>query len=354
MVSVRGQGGEMVPCRGITNRRALLPAEQDLITTLGCTKEEYFQFLEDCHYASTERGEEYALIPDVRNDPVSIAINIAIGIALSAVSALMAPKPSQQQQEEKRSIKTADQKGRDRFTPYESFGSVQELATLGKIIPLIYTRQGVRVNGQLLWSHLDSQGSSQLLRAIVLFGNGITGRPSFNGYAIGDQLIKNYGAARLRLFFSSGERNIRPNQQGYSRIVKTDQYNETENGEWAIKLPKDPFQILDDEYLEKGWNQWAGLVSVLQRHANVNANAEFGVHSPIPNGHVMLPYELTLIYDGNKQAKEDARAKNEKTRESMRLCQLVQADNTRAGLTTSRSEYTKQGVILNIALPTTI
>ena len=107
----------------------------------------------------------------------------------------MAPKPSQQQQEEKRSIKTADQKGRDRFTPYESFGSVQELATLGKIIPLIYTRQGVRVNGQLLWSHLDSQGSSQLLRAIVLFGNGITGRPSFNGYAIGDQLIKNYGAA---------------------------------------------------------------------------------------------------------------------------------------------------------------
>ena len=68
----------------------------------------------------------------------------------------------------------------------------------------------------------DSQGSSQLLRAIVLFGNGITGRPSFNGFAIGDQLIKNYGAARMRLYFSSGERNIRPNQQGYSRIVKTD------------------------------------------------------------------------------------------------------------------------------------
>ena len=139
----RGQGGEMVPYRGITNRRALLPAEQDLIATLGCTRDEYFQFLEDCHYASSERGEEYALVPDVRNDPVSIAINIAIGIALSAVSALMAPKPSQQQQEEKRSITPADQKGRDRFTPYESFG-VQELATLGKIIPLIYTRRGVR------------------------------------------------------------------------------------------------------------------------------------------------------------------------------------------------------------------
>ena len=62
MVSVRGQGGEMVPYRGITNRRALLPAEQSLIGTLGCTKEEYFQFLEDCHYASLN-GVRYALIP---------------------------------------------------------------------------------------------------------------------------------------------------------------------------------------------------------------------------------------------------------------------------------------------------
>ena len=46
----------------------------------------------------------------------------------------------------------------------------------------------------------------------------------------------------------------------------------------------------------------------------------------------MLPYELTLIYDGNKQAKEDARAKNEKTRrEYASYASLVQADNTRAG-----------------------
>ena len=322
----------MVPYRGITNRRALLPAEQDLIATLGCSKDEYFQFLEDCHYASAKRKDGYALVPDVRNDPVTLIVNLVIGLALTAVSTLLAPKPSQQQQDEKRSIKTADQKGRDRFTPYESFGSVQELASLGKIIPLIYTQQGVRVNGQLLWSHLDSQGSSQLLRAIVLFGNGITGRPAFNGFAIGDQLIKNYGAARMRLFFSSGERNIRPGNQGYSRLLTSDQYNETDQGDWAITLPNDPFLILDDEYLEKDGTNGRDWYPYLSGTRNVNANADFGVHSPIPNGHAfMLPYELTLIYDGNKQAKEDARAKNEKTRrEYATYASLAQADNIKA------------------------
>jgi hypothetical protein len=337
----------MVPYRGITNRRALLPAEQSLIETLGCTKEEYFQFLEDCHYASIERGKEYALIPDVRNDPVSLAINLVIGLALTAVSALLAPKPSQQQQDERRSIKTADQKGRDRFTPYESFGSVQELATLGKIIPLIYTRRGVRVNGQLLWSHLDSQGSSQLLRAIVLFGNGITGRPSFDGFAIGDQLIKNYGAARMRLFFSSGERNIRPSKQGYSRLLRSDQYEETQQGDWAIKLPNDPFTILDDEYLEKDGENGRDWYPYFSGTRNVNANAEFGVHSPIPNGHVFrLPYELVLIYDGNKQAKEDARKKNDKIRQGFSsFASLVQADNEKASSKPKRVNV-KAGEIL--------
>ena len=307
------KSGEVVPYRGITSKRDLLPTEYALIDHLGLTREEYFEFLEQCHYASTERKEGYELVPDVVNGPVApILINLAIGIALSAVSALLAPKPSQQQQKERKDLQTGDQEGRQRFTPYESFGSVQELAKLGSIIPLIYTNFGVRVSGKLLWSHLQSQGSSQQLRTIVLFGNGVTGVPAFKGFAIGDQLLENYGESRMRLYFSEGYENTKSDEFGYGRLRGSDEYSETEEGSWAIKLPTDPFQVINDRQVYKG-NPGSWMPG-LSGTRNVSVNAEFGVFSPLPNGHAYkLPYELVLVVDGSgKDTKDDARTKKEK------------------------------------------
>jgi hypothetical protein len=330
MDSVRGISGEMVPYRGITNKRDLLPTEYALIDHLGLTRDEYFEFLEQCHYASTERREGYELVPDIVNDPVTILVNLAIGIALSAVSALLAPKPSQQQQKERKNLQTADQNGRQQFTPYESFGTVQELARLGSIIPLIYTDYGVRVSGKMLWSHLQSQGSSQQLRAIVLFGNGITGVPDFDGIAIGDQLLKNYGEGRMRVYYSEGYKNS-IQKQGYGRLRNTDEYPETDEGSWAIKLPNDPFKIENDnaKYKDGTPNWLAGLSGT----RNVSTNAEFGLFYPLSNGHAyQLPYELVLVVDGSgSDAKQDARTKKSKIKRKYKInASIVAAGNYKA------------------------
>ena len=334
MDSVRKPGGEMVPHRGYSNRRDLLPAERDLIETLGLSRAEYFDFLDNCYRASKERPAGYELIPDIRNEPISGStwIVLAIGVALSAAAYLLAPKPSQQQQRDRKSIETGDVNGRRRFTPYENFSSVQELAELGSVIPLIYTRTGVRVTGKLLWSHLESQGSSQLLRAIVLFGQGTTGRPSFKGWAMGDQLLKNYAEARMQLFFSEGNKNANASSNGYGRIQKTDRYSETDEGGWANKTLSDPFQVNDD-YIDwsntKGtsWNPW------FSGTRNQSVSIDFGCHSPVPNGHVYkLPYELVLVLDGTgqKQAKEDARQKKAKLKTDWPIyAGLIEAGNTK-------------------------
>jgi len=40
------------------------------------------------------RPAEYELVPDVRADPITMfVVNLVVGVALSAVSALLAPKP---------------------------------------------------------------------------------------------------------------------------------------------------------------------------------------------------------------------------------------------------------------------
>ena len=39
---------------------------------------EYFDFLDDCYRKSKERPPGYELIPDVRNDPVSVVVSLVL------------------------------------------------------------------------------------------------------------------------------------------------------------------------------------------------------------------------------------------------------------------------------------
>ena len=98
MAELRRVGGGVESHRRPAGRRALLPQEAVLCNTVGLTEKEYWHFVELTEAYNGERKEEYALIPDVRNDPVSIIVSLVVGAALSAVSALLAPKPKQQEQ----------------------------------------------------------------------------------------------------------------------------------------------------------------------------------------------------------------------------------------------------------------
>jgi hypothetical protein len=214
--NIRQIGGEMVTARSPFARRVLLPTEADLCNVLGITEEEYFQFLEGVAAKIKERPEAYDLIPDIRCDPVSLGLmtqaggltffgQIAVGVALTAASVLLAPKPPSQRQGTQE--RTADIGGTKKFSPQFSFNSVQDLANLGDLIPLVFTNRqlingitygGIRVNSQLLWSQMVSLGSYQQLKILALFSLGeIAKKPELKGYAIGDLLIENYHAEKI-------------------------------------------------------------------------------------------------------------------------------------------------------------
>ncbi len=214
--NIRKVGGEMVAARSPFTRRVLLPTEADLCNALGITEEEYFQFLEGVAAKIKERPEAYGLVPDLVAGPAAIAPfyaggsltflgQIAVGVALTAGSVLLAPKPPSQRQGTNE--RTADIGGTKKFSPQFSFNSVQDLANLGDLIPLVFTNRqlingitygGIRVNSQLLWSQMVSLGSYQQLKILALFSLGeIARKPELKGYAIGDLLIENYHAEKI-------------------------------------------------------------------------------------------------------------------------------------------------------------
>lgn len=283
----------MEPGRRPAGRRVLLPAEAELCNVLGLNEEDYWYFVALTDAYSGQRDEAYELVPDVRNDPVSIIITLAVGVALQAVSALLAPKPADPQQKTPPQTRTADIKGRDKFAPQDRFDSVQQLANLGAVIPLVFTRRGVRVTSQLLWSQLLSEGLGQQLKAITLFSLGqIERKPDFAGFAIGDTLLESYTNAKLALYF-------RPNG---GRLTEEDRYDQ---GTLTL-LKRDPFSVY--------WDQESAFKPYFSGARNPATQAQFGVYQPIPNGMMWRPnYELILKpKNADNDLKDDIDRKQDK------------------------------------------
>ena len=293
--NIRKPGGDLVPARSPFTRRVLLPTEADLCNVLGITEEEYFQFLEGVAAKIKERPEAYNLVPDLVNGPLVVAITyanagaltllgqIVVGVALSVVSYLLTPKPKPMKQGT--AERTADMAGLKRFAPQFSFNSVQDLANLGDLIPLVFTNQqeiinvgngtrqkygGVRVNSQLMWSQLISLGRFQQLKLLGLFSLGeIEKRPDFEGYAIGDLLISNYHA---------------------KKIFKLNYPENTPDGPPGENIPflrsGGKLSNIISEFQIDDKNYFSGT-------RNPTTQATFGLSAPVPNmTHFRLAYEL--------------------------------------------------------------
>jgi len=290
--NIRKPGGDLVSARSPFTRRVLLPTEADLCNLLGITEDEYFQFLEGVAAKVKERPEAYDLIPDIRCDPLTMTVGgkvvlttfgqIVVGVALSVLAYLLTPKPDLRQGTNER---TADMAGLKRFAPQFSFNTVQELANLGDLIPLVFTdrhevidtgsgtRQkygGVRVNSQLMWSQLISLGRYQQLKLLGLFSLGeVEKRPDFEGYAIGDLLISNYHA---------------------KKIFKLNYPNE-DDGPIGENIPflrtGGKFSdVVVHQFQIDGENYFSGT-------RNPTTQATFGLSTPVPNmTHFRLDYEL--------------------------------------------------------------
>src|SRR6056300_2051143 len=270
MAELRRVGGEMVPYRRPAGPRRLLPAEAELCNAVGLTEEEYWFFVDQTAAYNAERSKEYELIPDVRNDPVSLIVSLAIGVALSAVSALLAPKPTGESKEP-RSLKTEDVTGRNKFAPQANFDSLQDLAALGEIIPMVFTRKGVRANGLLLWSQMLSLGISQQLRALILFSSGqLEAMPDFAGFAIGDTTLENYTNAKLALYFRTNGGRI--SEGGGNRYSQ---------GTLSNVPHSDAFSIF--------WDRDGRYRPYFSGARTPTTQAQFGLYAPAPNGMMWRP-----------------------------------------------------------------
>ena len=291
---IRRVGGDLEPFRGITSRRDLLPQEIQLCELLGCSTEEYWFFVDEIESRNGKRSEAYDLVPDIQNGP-AWAVQLVIGVALTAVSMLLTPKPKQPKYKAPPSLRTADAAGPKRFSPQTGFDSVQELAELGSIIPLVFTRRffrwggsgfgGVRVNSKLLWSQMKSLGKSQQLKAIFLLSSGTLGdRPDFAGYAIGDTLLENYTNSKLALYFKT--ENIYSSRWS-GKILFEERY--TEGGLMSEhELPAHLPSIYSDR-------EGTYIDTVFCGTRSPNTQTEFGLYDPLPNSmKFMLPYELVL------------------------------------------------------------
>ena len=270
----------MEPHRGFGNRQVLLPHEVAVCQSLGISKEEYFEFFDLLTQERQKRSAEYDHIPDVRNDPVTIAVNLVIGIALTAVSALLAPKPKSPEQKEQNNFQGTDVKGRTKFSPLRQFDSVQDLATLSSIVPLVYTRWtpdhgGVRVESQLLWSQMRNRKTYQTLKAIMMFSGGrIEQRPDFDSYAFGSQKIGGYSRNKIEMVFKTGGRD-----QGPAILNSADQYRE---GTYIDKLAgqsEDTQNMFDSYYIND--QQFKSIFCSVH---TPTTSAQFGQYQPMANG----------------------------------------------------------------------
>jgi hypothetical protein len=335
MAELQGGNGALVPTGGTGRVRHLLPFEAQLCNVLGISAEEYVYFEQLSQAYNGKRPEGYELIPDVVNDPITVAIvSIVVGVAATAASVLLAPKPKapelQQptaaaptaQQEEAPQLQTANITGASRFTSNSGFDSIQQLASLGETVPLIFTNRqgnigGVRVKTLLLWSQLLSEQISQELAALMLLSAGtIALKPEFAGYAIGDQTLKNYTHAKLALYW----------RENGGRILNTDRYSEGEMPEHEDRGPgwQDIFTCYDD--VDQRFEPWfCGTRSP-------STQTQFGCFSPMVNATpYRLPYELTLVPQAvptDEKIKADA---------TVKLTKIHRDYSTRAAITASTS-----------------
>ena len=329
--------------------RALLPHETQLCEALGITEEEYWQFVYLIESVNGKRPEAYDLIPDIVNMPpvaiaplviggVSIGFYgvVAIGVALSYVSTQLAPKPKAPKTPP--SLTTEGAAAAKRFAPQTGFNSVQELADLGEIIPLVFTKReeiilnnniklitgGTRVNSRLVWSQLLSKGTHQQLKACFVLSSGqAKTAPDFSGYAIGDLLLKNYTNAKIAVYYNGG---VAPDKGSENRDVSQDnetrpygenrlkQDNKYKDGTLAPEKDRHGADMVDDifsvdsDYTEGPSNK------VFSGVRSPSTQTRFGTFCPMPNQmRYQVPYELVLKpKDASDDQKNDIDVKRRK------------------------------------------
>ena len=300
MAELFGNAGGLESARGPQYRKALLPWEQQFCETLGISTEEYFDFYElVAQQRKEEEGRE--LIPDIRNETTTVLLVASLVISAgTAAYALLQPKPrAPEQKKPGESFQGSDVRGRTKFAPLAEFQSVQDLAALGGLVPLIFCRRegshgGVRAESQMLWSKMLHRPTYQELRALLLFSAGeLADEPAFEGFAFGDSKITAYPEPKLALWFTKG---LSAGNGNKPFAVGSNQYSD--GTKYVGKKGVKPFytNVPQDNAGEK--MIFCGVVTPSQ-------SATFGQYAPMRNGQGWkYAFKWPGKGDGDKDLKE--------------------------------------------------
>jgi hypothetical protein len=264
----------------------LLPFEKQIIELIGCSEAEYRFLVAEAVRRAGPRPAGYEHIPDVRMDPISIIVSLVVGVALSAVSYLLTPKPKERPANDIQQRNLGSINGPSRFSPTFGFDSQAELANYGEPIPIVFGRYtgetgGMLVSPRLVWSRMFSYGTQQAIKLLLVVGEqgrdaGQTPQgidpPSLNGIFIGNGALD---AIYENAFTFYWKRNT--TISGFSRIKAVNRIYGTR----GTPESADP-ETFDDIYscpTGRSENDY-GFSSA---HSLSN-NAEFGCYAPIANG----------------------------------------------------------------------
>lgn len=283
------------------NRVVLLPQDREIMEITGLTEDQYRFFVRQAILHSKLRpGEPVAF------ELITFAITLIVGIALSAISSLLAPKP---QVRKTPTVETRNVQGQtivrgDEFSPKSGFDSVQNVVELGSTVPLVYANRqtidgisygGIRVNTNLLWSQIYSVGGGQLLRALFLVGEGNTDPTNTTAmqvdptqFAIGNNLINGYelaatDAGRITIYYSADGARITSNDY-IAGLIPPNDIGNAENAGGG-----DVFQVRSDN------NDWKPDFCFVTKPSN---QTRFGVDGFIGNN---LGFRVNPIFRPARQ-----------------------------------------------------
>ena len=276
----KSRKGELVPAEQYS--LPLLPYERDLIQVLGLSEQEYRDFAGEVDRKLREA--------DFKGQPTADAITISIvslviGLALTAASVLLAPKPKQLNQKDRRSIQLPSQEGRTRFNNNIGFEGAPQLAQLGSRIPIpfgLYVPEspntgddafevfqesgGIVVEPLLVWSRMTSHGKYQAIKFLTVIGTSkIATPPDLPAIMFGGQSLANFYKSNYWVGWKSEDDDniIRLSDTLYGEAAEGNN-----SGDGIFICPT------FDSPAERGFSQ-------VYTPANTTS---FGVYEPIPNG----------------------------------------------------------------------
>lgn len=181
---------DLVPVR-------LLPYEQALARELGVSEEEILTLRALQRDPSLDPA---ARADEIRMDPITIGVTLlVVGTIMQVVGAMLMRAEQKPKAPQGRRSET--------FAPRYGFSSTQQLAQYGDPITLVYTNKrqnpngGVRVATSLLWSAIESFGTTQYMQLLLLVGAATIREVDFERCAFGQLPVRDFGDANLWIYW---------------------------------------------------------------------------------------------------------------------------------------------------------